>query len=118
MTRQRKSNLTTFFEKASKSRGRFFNSFLLIELNTSARKPIIYVLTSKKAVDKRATRRNLARRRLKAAQREVIVKHPLPLNSPQVTWVLTAGRAAVTAEWTQLITATEQQWLSVLATLP
>jgi len=118
MARQRKSNLSLFFDKASKSRGRFFNSFILFEPSPLACEPITYVLTSKKAVDKRATRRNLARRRLKAAQVEVIGKHPLPINSPKVTWVLTAGRAAVTAEWAQLIAATEQQWLNILKTLP
>jgi ribonuclease P protein component len=117
MTRRQNSDLSAFFTKATKTKGRFFNSFSLVETGKTPTEAITYALTSKKAVDKRATRRNRARRRLKAAQREVIAQHPLPQSAGTITWALTAGRASINAEWSLLLTSVEEQWLNILKPL-
>lgn len=91
---------SSFFKKARKFR---FQHFLLYQetIPGPGRQIQYAVIASKKGVDKRATRRNRAKRRLLAAVRN------LP-HTAQVSWagtrqwVLMANRSAIHCDWSQL----------------
>ena len=125
MTHHRRADLAEFFEHSKKIRGRFANTFFLLQKHGTGTPPEIaqgivqaYVLASKKGVDKLANRSNRAKRRLRVAQRQILQNHPLPTTSANVRWVIMAGRGSLKAAWSDILKEVEQQWLNVLATLP
>lgn len=116
MTHTRRADLAGFFECASKLRGKVANTFYLVQPGDGLVEG--YVLASKKGVDKRATLRNRAKRRLRVAQRQVLQKHPIVSRTHSIRWVLMAGRGSLKAPWNDILREVEDQWLSVIKTLP
>ncbi len=115
MTHHRRAHLSAFFENSTKIRGKYANSFYLIENRESS--VAGFVLASKKGVSKLATLRNRAKRRLRAAQRTVLLNHPNPSQTQCVTWVIMSGRGSLKASWTELIREIEEQWQIIIRTL-
>lgn len=94
-------NFQNFYDKAQKRRGKYFTAYFyqnksdIIEGSPNIR---IAVVASKKGVDKRATRRNTAKRRFRIGLRNAIAtfasdKHNPPLQS--FDWVVSAQRGSV-----------------------
>ncbi len=94
-------NFQKFYDKAQKRRGKYFTAYFslnksdLIEESPSIR---IAVVASKKGVDKRATRRNTAKRRFRIGLRNAIATFALDNNNPPLPsfdWVVSAQRGSV-----------------------
>lgn len=112
MPTQRKAGLKRFFAEATKMKGRHLYSYYRFTPaeNDGETSLSLVSLASKKAVDKRAVRRNRARRRLREAMRAICIVTPPETTALTIEWVAMAGRAAIAGDWDLIKREVETHW--------
>lgn len=106
------SELKGFFDGARRRRGRHFTLLERSNISQDGGAPArasIAVITSKKNVGNLATKRNLAKRRLLCAMREVLRAEQVEC-AMQLEWVVLAGRSAAECKYAELIEEFKNCW--------